>query len=82
MVFSKKNRKLQGLGPCHEGVLGFDSPPPHYASKYLKSYLVRRCAEAFTHLSNAHSAEIFVPLSVIGESTIQRLVDEKTPGTI
>ncbi len=32
-----------------------------------------------THLSNAPSAEIFVSLSVIGESTIQCLVGEKTP---
>lgn len=29
--------KAQGLGPCHEGVRGFDSRPPHLISKYLEN---------------------------------------------
>ena len=28
--------KAQGLGPCHEGVRGFDSRPPHQRSEYLE----------------------------------------------
>ncbi len=30
--------KAQGLGPCHEGVRGFDSRPPHYIF-FLISFL-------------------------------------------
>ena len=35
--------KAQGLGPCHEGVRGFDSRPPHIEIILLISVSLYNC---------------------------------------
>ena len=32
--------KAQGLGPCHEGVRGFDSRPPHNLTSICQAFIV------------------------------------------
>ena len=32
--------KAQGLGPCHEGVRGFDSRPPHLVISIFQCFLL------------------------------------------
>ena len=35
--------KAQGLGPCHEGVRGFDSRPPHLRNYIIYHILAMNC---------------------------------------